>query len=85
MVTYWIANKSETGVKSVLIFTPGSLLFNNTMGCARGLGLGEQHVQDKSSQNFYYILSRGVARILVRGAFNLILFKNFLNILKKLI
>ena len=38
------------------------------MGCARGLGLGEQHVQDKSSQKFCYInlISSGVARILVR-------------------
>ena len=52
------------------------------MGCSRLLGLGEQHVQDKSSQKFCYILSSGVARILVRGAFNLILFKKFWIFLK---
>ena len=72
---------------------PSALLFENNFpifslrfectgdhGCARGLGLGEQNVQDKSLQKFCYILSSGVARILVLGAFNLILFKIFLNI-----
>ena len=52
------------------------------MGCARGLGLGDQQVLDNSSLKWCYILSSGVARILVWGAFNLILFKNILNILK---
>ena len=43
------------------------------MGCARGLGLGKQHVQDKGSLKWCYILSSGVARILVRGIqFNII-------------
>ena len=50
-------------------------VYNTSMGCARGLGLGEQHVQDKSSLKWCYILSSGVARILVLGAFNL---KNFI-------
>ena len=45
------------------------------MGCAWGLGLGEQHVQDKSSLKWCYIQSSGIARILVLGALNLILFK----------
>ena len=50
--------------------------------CARGLGLGEQHVQDKSSLKWCYIISNGVAKNLVRGAFNLILFKKFWILLK---
>ena len=52
------------------------------MGCARGLGLGEQHVQDKSLLKWCYILRSGVARF--EGIqFNIIL-KNF-EYLKKLI
>ena len=48
-----------------------------SMECARGLGLGEQHVQDKSSIKWCYILSSGVARILVRGTFNFNIIKKF--------